>query len=316
MPAAMPSAMSAALATVMAPATPAAARTPIVQVDSISKRFAAHSVLGGLSWALHPGQVVGLLGRNGAGKSTLLECLLGLREVDAGQVTLFGEDVANLSDSARARIGYVPQQADLFEWMTPRQMLDYFRALYPRWNEAKVEALLARWGFDAAACAKPISKFSGGEKQRLSIIRALGHDPELLVLDEPVSALDPVGRRDFLRELIDSVIERDTTVVFSTHILSDLERVALDVAFLKDGKIALQGPLDDLLDSARRVTGPGAVLDALRVEGELRRSRNIDGQVQIVTSAASPELLNLAASLPSLRIESLSLEDLFVEVTR
>ncbi|MES2317777.1 MAG: ABC transporter ATP-binding protein [Pseudomonadota bacterium] len=223
----------------------------IIEVSSIAKQFNGRSVLDQLDWSIAPGQVVGLLGRNGAGKSTLLECLLGLRETDGGKVTIFGEDVANLSEQTRARIGYVPQASDLFEWLTPRQMLDYFKALYPRWNDAKVETLLTRCGFDQLKCAAPISKLSGGEKQRLSIIRALAHDPELLILDEPVAALDPVGRRDFLHELIDGVIERNTTVVFSTHILSDLERVALDVAFLKDGKIALQGPLDELLEKSR-----------------------------------------------------------------
>lgn len=232
----------------------------IIEVSSISKRFDTPAVLDRLDWTIRPGQVVGLLGRNGAGKSTLIECMLGLREVDAGKVTIFGEDVAALSDVARARIGYVPQQCDLFEWLTARQMLAYFKALYPRWNDAKVDALLARWGFDELQCSKPISRLSGGEKQRLSIIRALAHEPELLILDEPVSALDPVGRRDFLRELIDGVIERDTTVLFSTHILSDLERVALDVAFLKDGKILLQGALDELLEQA------GSSLEDLFVE--------------------------------------------------
>lgn len=163
-------------------------------------------MLAALDWQILPGQVVGLPGRNGAGKSTLIECLLGLRECDSGTVRVFGEDVANLSDHARARIGYVPQQADMFEWLSARQMLAYFKALYPRWNDAKVDALLERWGSDALKCALPISRLSGGEKQRLSIIRALAHDPQLLVLDEPVSALDPVGRRDFLRELVESAL--------------------------------------------------------------------------------------------------------------
>ncbi len=229
----------------------------VIRMSGVSKHFGSQSILSGLDWSIATGQVVGLLGRNGAGKSTLIECLLGLRESDAGTVTVFGEDVRNLSETARARIGYVPQQSDLFEWLTPHQMLDYFKALYPRWNATKVTQLLARWELDAAKCARPISKLSGGEKQRLSIIRALAHDPDL-VLDEPVSALDPVGRRDFLRELVDGVIERNTTVLFSTHILSDLERVALDIAFLKDGKISLQGSLDDLLEGARMATGTGA----------------------------------------------------------
>lgn len=223
---------------------------PIIQVSSISKRFGDQTILDRLDWSIQPGQVVGLLGRNGAGKSTLIECMLGLHEVDAGSVTIFGEDVANLSAGARAKIGYVPQAHGLFNWQTPDQMLAYFKSLYPHWNTPKVEALLARWGFSTEMRGRPILRLSGGERQRLSIIRALAHDPQLLILDEPVSALDPAGRRDFLRELVERVIERDTTVVFSTHILTDLERVALDAAFLKNGQIVLQGPLDDLLERA------------------------------------------------------------------
>jgi ABC-2 type transport system ATP-binding protein len=233
---------------------------PIVQLDKISKSFQYKSVLSGLSLDVRPGQVIGLLGRNGAGKSTLMECMLGLREVDAGTARLFGEDARRPSDATRAKVGYVPQKSDLFEWLTPNQLLDYFRALYPRWNEAKVESLLDRWGFGASQRLQQISKLSGGEKQRLSIIRALAHDPELLVLDEPVAALDPVGRREFLQELVNDVIERGTTVIFSTHILTDLERVALDIAFLKDGRITLQGPLDELLEKS------GSSLEDLFVE--------------------------------------------------
>lgn len=224
---------------------------PIIQMRDVAKYFGSAIVLTSLDWEVRQGQVIGLLGRNGAGKSTLMECLLGLREVDAGSVRLFGEDVAALSDTTRARIGYVPQKSNLFEWMTPLQLLDYFKAMYPRWNGVKVEALLERWGFNALLLNKPIGRLSGGEQQRLSIIRALAHDPDLLVLDEPVSSLDPAGRRAFLAELVDGVIERGTTVVFSTHILTDLERVALDVAFLKEGRIALQGSLDELLEGAR-----------------------------------------------------------------
>ena len=289
-------------------------RVPIIQMSSTSKRFGSQSVLDALDWQVMPGQVIGLLGRNGAGKSTLLECLLGLRELDGGSVTVYGEDVAALSEATRARIGYVPQKCDLFDWLTPRQMLDYFKAMYPRWNDAKVDGLLGRWGFDPRMQDKAISKLSGGEQQRLSIIRALGPDPELLILDEPVSSLDPVGRRDFLRELIDGVIEHGTTVVFSTHILSDLERVALDVAFLKGGKIALQGPLDELLEGARRVVGPSAVLDGMTVAGEVRRQRSGDGITSVVTQGG-PGIAALHAT-PGVRLESLSLEDLFIEVTQ
>ena len=290
-------------------------KTPVVHVADLHKSFGKQPVLQGVNWSIEPGAIVGLLGRNGAGKSTLLECLLSLREADAGAIVLMGEPVTALSDTARANIGYVPQKSELFEWMTPVQMLDYFKTLYPRWNAQKVAALLARWGFDAHACGKPISKLSGGEKQRLSIIRALAHEPGLLVLDEPVASLDPLGRRDFLQELVHDVIERDTTVIFSTHILSDLERVALDVAFLHGGKIALEGALDELMESAVRISGDPAALAALRPQHEIRRHRHADGSVTVLARLSCTEDEQLRACA-GLRIDTLNLEDLFVEVTR
>jgi len=212
------------------------------------------------------------------------------------------------------RIGYVPQKAGLFDWLTPSQLLDYFKAMYPRWNTGKVEGLLSRWGFDAAMRSKQIKKLSGGEQQRLSIIRALAHDPDRLILDEPVSSLDPVGRRDFLRELVDPVIERGTTVVFSTHILSDLERVAFDLAFLKDGRIALQGPADALVESARRVVMPASSLPLKPLAGEVRRHRD-GGLASVIVQEAGLEGERLART-PGVRVEPLSLEDLFIEVTK
>lgn len=219
---------------------------PVVEIANLHKAFGKQQVLQGINWNIESGKIIGLLGRNGAGKSTLLECLLGLREADTGSTALFGQKA--MDNEIRANIGYVPQKSELFEWLTPVQLLDYFKALYPCWNQAKVDGLVQRWGFGGELKDKQISQLSGGQKQRLSIIRALAHDPKLLVLDEPVASLDPAGRREFLQELISSVVERDTTVIFSTHILSDLERVALDVAFLQGGKIVLQGPMDELLE--------------------------------------------------------------------
>lgn len=231
-----------------------------VEIDGLTLGYGRQPVLQALQWRLQPGQVVGLLGRNGAGKTTLLEALLGLRDAQAGSVRLFGRPAARLDDAARARIGYVPQSSDLFEELRADELLSYFRSFYPRWNEAKVQGLLERW---AVPRNTEIGRMSGGQQQRLSIIRALAHEPELLVLDEPVASLDPLVRRDFLRELVEQVLDRGTTVVFSTHILSDLERVAFNVAFLREGRIALQAPLDELLEETRLVSGPEALLAPL-----------------------------------------------------
>lgn len=268
------------------------------------------AVLDRLDWQLLPGQVVGLLGRNGAGKTTLLETLLGLREADAGRVQLFGQDVLQLDDAARARIGYVPQHSDLFEGFTPAQLLAYFKSFYPRWNEAKVEGLMSRWDIRRD---QPIRKLSGGQKQRLSIIRALAHEPDLLVLDEPVASLDPAGRRDFLRELVEQVLDRGATVVFSTHILSDLERVAFNVAFLTGGRIALQAPLDELLEQVRAFTGSVTEMAGLmaRLGAEaLKRTPLEAGRERVLAR------LPADAALPAgVAVDRVNLDDLFAELT-
>ncbi len=260
-------------------------------------------VLNALDWRLLPGQVVGLLGRNGSGKTSLLETLLGLRDPQAGRVSLFGQDATRIDDAARACIGYVPQQSDLFESFTAAQLLAYFKSFYPRWNEAKVEGLMSRWDI---ARDKPIRKLSGGQQQRLSIIRALAHEPDLLVLDEPVASLDPVGRRDFLRELVEQVLDRGTTVVFSTHILSDLERVAFNLAFLSGGKIVLQAPLDELLDEMRLLTGTPAQLAGL---SPIKRTPLAAGRERVL--ARLPQ----GKAPAGVEVQAVNLEDLFMELT-
>lgn len=294
-----------------APAGHPLAPTPTAELNDVSLAYPGHApVLQGLSWQLLPGQVIGLLGRNGAGKTTLLETLLGLREPLTGRVQLFGEPAAAPSDAVRARIGYVPQHSDLFESFTPTQLLAYFRSFYPRWNEAKAQGLLSRWDIPPQ---QRIAKLSGGQQQRLSIIRALAHEPDLLVLDEPVASLDPVGRRDFLAELVGQVLERGTTVVFSTHILSDLERVAYHMAFLQGGRIALQAPLDALLEGVRQFSGPAAELQALlqRLGAQsLKRTPLPGGREQVLARLPADTPLPAGTSA-----EPVTLEDLYMALT-
>ena len=287
-----------------------AALSPAISLQGLQLRYGRQTVLDGIDWQLMPGQVVGLLGRNGAGKTSLLESLLGLRDPQQGEARLFGCDVRALDDATRARIGYVPQQSDLFEQFTPAQLLAYFRSFYPRWNEGLVDGLMSRWELPRD---KPIAKLSGGQQQRLSIVRALAHGPDLLVLDEPVAALDPLGRRDFLRELVEQVLDRGTTVVFSTHILSDLERVAFNVAFMARGRLALQAPLDGLMDQCRIAQGTAQELQAQAAPGATVLSRRSLGEGQERWLLQWPEgqvLPNEAG-----RLQRVQLEDLFEELT-
>ncbi len=285
------------------------AGAPCLSANNLRVAFGGQRVLDGLDWALPPGQVVGLLGRNGAGKTTLIETLLGLRDPDAGATHLFGQPSTALSDEARARIGYVPQRSELFEWLTADQLLAYFRSFYPRWNTAKVDGLMSRWDI---ARDKPIGKLSGGQQQRLSIVRALAHDPELLVLDEPVASLDPAGRRDFLGELVEQVVDRGTTVVFSTHILSDLERVALDVAFLYGGRIALHAQLDELLESSVRLGGTPAEVQRYVAEHRLEAITRGSGAPVIARRRQAAAVPQPTASVS---VDRVTLEDLFLALT-
>jgi ABC-2 type transport system ATP-binding protein len=278
-------------------------------LQGVSVNLGGQAVLRDLDWAVLPGQVVGLLGLNGAGKTTLLETVLGLREPQAGTVQLLGQPAATPDDATRARIGYVPQQSDLFESFTATQLLAYFRSFYPRWNEAKVEGLMSRWDIPRE---RLIGKLSGGQQQRLSIVRALAHEPDLLVLDEPVASLDPAGRRDFLRELVEQVLDRGTTVVFSTHILSDLERVAFNLAFLVGGRIALQAPLDELLEQTLIVSGDPAQLPAQVGTATVLQRRALTGGRERWLLRQTEGADALPASLDAQR---LNLEDLFLELT-
>ena len=283
--------------------------SPCLALQGLTVSFGTQRVLDGLDWSLPAGRVVGLLGRNGAGKTTLIETLLGLREPAAGQAQLLGQPALALGDDARARIGYVPQRSDLFEWLTADQLLAYFRSFYPRWNTAKVDGLMSRWDI---ARDKPIGKLSGGQQQRLSIIRALAHEPELLVLDEPVASLDPAARRDFLGELVDQVIDQRTTIVFSTHILSDLERVAVDVAFLSGGKIALHAPLDELLESSVRLGGVPGDIERFVAQHQLQAISR-DAGVPVIARGRDAEAM--PAATPTVSVDRATLEDLFLALT-
>jgi ABC-2 type transport system ATP-binding protein len=281
-----------------------------LNVQGLQRRFGDRTVLQGVDLVVAPGAVVGLLGANGAGKTTLMQCALGVLEFNAGRAAIFGEDVHALSDRVRARVGYVPQRHDLFAWATVGQVLDYFRGLYPRWNATRVNTLLDRWSLDPA---RRVSQMSPGEQQRLSVVRALGHDPDLLVLDEPVAALDPGARRAFLREIVDRNAEIGISVLLSTHIVSDLERIAADVALLHNGRIRLRAPLDDVKEQACRITmrepvklPPSARLIVERAEDETRT----------VIALVEPAEQALLDRHPAVSLERLGLEDLMIEVTR
>jgi ABC-2 type transport system ATP-binding protein len=217
--------------------------TMAIEVRGMIKSYKDKHVLTGLDLDVPKGSVLGLLGTNGAGKTTLIKCLMGLAHPQSGQSKLLGEDSWTLSGEAKMRIGYVPQIINLYPWMKVRHLIDYTSAFYPTWNHSLVADLIREWSIPLNDRIGPLSV---GQLQKVAILLAVGHEPELLLLDEPAASLDPLARRQFLKMIIDFAAPEKRTVLFSTHITSDLEHVADRVAILKSGKIAWQGLLEDL----------------------------------------------------------------------
>jgi ABC-2 type transport system ATP-binding protein len=296
------------------PAAPAATPAPVLRIAGLRKAFERREVLCGVDWEVPAGRVIGLLGRNGAGKTTLLRCLLGLAPVDAGTLELFGAPMVEPGGERLHRVGFVPQNFELFPWMKVKSYLDFTAAFYARWNHALADRLLGEWQLDPK---QKIGRLSQGQRQKLAIVRAIAPEPDLLVLDEPVASLDPQARRAFMGELLALMGAPGKTVIFSTHITADLERADADIALLRDGRIQFTRPLNELkarlchavLNRAAGWSAPPAL------EGVLK-SRVAGASLHLLLEDVPPERLHQLAKDEdaSLRIEMPTLEDLFVEL--
>lgn len=288
--------------------------TTIIEAQAVRKRFGRNEVLRGTTLQIPRGAIVGLVGTNGAGKSTLIKCLLGLLKPDSGTVHLFGEDSWTLSAESKGRLGYVPQTVQLYPWMKVDQVVRYVAAFYPHWDGAWSNELLDRWQLPRDHRIGPLSP---GQMQKLGLVLALGHRPELLILDEPVAALDPLARREFLRAMMEVTNDTQHTVLFSTHITSDLERVASHVALLQDGQIALYDELDAVKDRVKRLR--------IRANDPLPANFQVRGalRVKVEGSNALAAVADLDDRLVSeltetwhaeVAVEDLNLEDIFLEL--
>lgn len=224
---------------------------PVVEIRGLSRRFGATTALDNVHLNVPRGCVFGLVGENGAGKTTLLKHVLGLLKAHQGEVRVFGLDPVAHPVEVLGRTGQLSEDRDLPAWMRVGEFIDYMRAFYPHWDNAYAGELERT--FELRRNQK-IPTLSRGQKARLGLLVALAYRPDLLVLDEPSSGLDPVVRRDILGAIIRTVADEGRTVLFSSHLLDEVQRVSDQVAMLHKGKLLLTNSLDQILTSHHRLT--------------------------------------------------------------
>jgi ABC-2 type transport system ATP-binding protein len=263
---------------------------PIIRVENLSKSFYEVQALNDVGLAIHPGRIVGLVGANGGGKSTLLRTIVGLYLPDKGSCTTFGREAGKLRPEDLARIGYVHQEGELIDWMTVDQMVRYVAAYYPSWNAELEERYRSRFDVDGG---RRVGVLSPGERQKLAILLAIGFEPDLLILDEPAAALDPIARQRFLDLLLDIIQDEGRTILISSHILSDIEKVIDHVLILDRGVILRDRGFDELREEFSRVR-------LTSLNGPLPESLPFEGLLSCERSGAEALLTVRAVSRPAL----------------
>ena len=295
-------------------------RNSILEINNLNKRFGEKEVLQGVNLCVPEKKVYGFVGRNGAGKTTTMKIILGLLMADQGEVFVCGEKVQYGNTKTNRNIGYLPDVPEYYSFMTPMEYLTLCGEIteYPGKELTKrCEEMLELVGLSKEK--RRIKGFSRGMKQRLGIAQALLGKPKLLICDEPTSALDPMGRKDILDILV--AAKEETTVLFSTHILSDVEHICDEMAVLNEGKIVLQGTIDEIKEKRRsnamefrmeRTEDAKLLLDAF---GDLQTEES--GILILQDPKKLPEILRFVAdrNLPFIKMEKreATLEDIFME---
>ncbi len=284
----------------------------VVEVAGLSRRFGRTQALDGVNLEIPRGAVFGLVGENGAGKTTLIKHLLGLFKAQIGTVRVLGMDPVREPVGVLSRVGYLSEDRDMPDWMSTSEMLRYLKAFYPSWDDGFADDLRRQFDIDPRARIKTLSQ---GQRARLGLVAALAYRPELLILDEPSTGLDPIVRREILAAIIRTIAEEGRTVVFSSHLLDEVERVSDHVALIDRGRIVLSAPLDAIKAAHRRVTlrfdeplaTPPALPDSSRWEGYGR-------EWTAVCRGSIAELQGRAAGMGASIVEEHipSLDDIFV----
>jgi ABC-2 type transport system ATP-binding protein len=273
---------------------------PVVQAERLSKRYGRREALSDCTLSVPPGRVVGLVGPNGAGKTTLLHIAVGLLEPTAGRIEVLGGHPAS-GPAQLAKVGFVAQDAPTYAGLSVADHLRFGAHMNPGWDQQLAADRITKLGLDPSQKA---GKLSGGQRAQLALTLALAKRPELLILDEPVSSLDPLARREFLQGLMAHVADHGAGVILSSHLVSDLERVCDYLIVLVDSRVRVAGEVDDLLASHHRLTGPRHDPADFPSGTTVIEDSHTDRQSTLIVRSTRP------IDDPSFTVEQLTLEDL------
>jgi ABC-2 type transport system ATP-binding protein len=256
--------------------------TAALETHGLGKRYGARWALRDCSLAVPEGSVTALVGPNGAGKTTLLHLAVGLAPPSAGDARILGWSAREQPELVLPRIGFVAQEHPLYRGFTIAEMLKLGRKLNPRWDDALAHERIARL---ALSLKQRAGTLSGGQQAQVALTLALAKRPELLVLDEPMASLDPIARREFLGALMEAVAEGGLTVILSSHIIADLERVCDHLVVLAGGAVQLAGPLEDVVSEHRLLTGPRGDADEVARVHAVIEERHSERQTTLLVRA-------------------------------
>jgi ABC-2 type transport system ATP-binding protein len=256
--------------------------TAALETNGLGRRYGSQWALRDCTLEIPRGSVTALVGPNGAGKTTLLRLAVGLTRPTAGSVRVLGLDPHADAAEALPRVGFLAQEHPLFGGFTVEEMLRVGRELNPAWDDA---AARARIGELDLPLRKKVRSLSGGQRAQVALTLALAKRPELLLLDEPVASLDPLARREFMQSVLEAVAERELTVVLSSHILADLERVCDHLVILAAGRTQLAGPIEEIVAAHRLLTGPRDSAEEVLRMHEVIRESHAERQTSLVVRA-------------------------------
>ncbi|MCC6675796.1 MAG: ABC transporter ATP-binding protein [Phycisphaerales bacterium] len=300
------------------PATEAAIRT-----IGLTHRFGKLTAVRELNLTIPRGATYGFIGLNGAGKSTTIRMLTGLLAPTAGRAIIDNIDITQDPIAALARIGYIPDRPTAYAWMRVGEVLSFARSMWPGWNDALAADLLARYRLDPR---QKVGKLSKGTAAKLSLLLALAHDPEILILDEPTDGLDAIAREEFYEQIISAACDRPRTILLSSHALNEVQRIADHIGIIHEGRLIMQGRAEDLIARTKRIhiTFENGTLEKMRPaappppDGTVWARTEAREWILTVQNFSDDTLHHIRAAGPvrSLNVLDLSLDDVFKDIVR